>query len=413
MFSRQKNSSILTIGIDATDITSDMFKGGIYHYIINLFSHLRKVDTENKYIIYFNYLLEVHRAMCSEAMELLAGKNMHIVHSRFPRRLRKKFKIPANFFIGNVDVFHGPFDNVLPVLGCKKIVTIHDVRYFDVYPRLYELIPELSDYSIDSNSYEGWDKWMKSMRKRVHTAVKRADHIITVSQSSRNAIRRLLNVDKEKIHTVYNGVSHLFSPVRDEKQLMGNMEKYGIDGDYLLFVGHIDPFKNLLKILAAYYEIRNEKGADSPLLVIITPTPQRDWFYKVVQQKIARLSLQDDIIILGNVPDEDLPSFYSGAEALLLPSLYEGFGLTAIEAMACGTPVVASDICSLPEVVGDAALLVDPYSVDSIAAGIQKILSDETLRSELSVRGIERSKLFSWEKTARETLKVYRHSCQG
>ena len=412
MFSRQKNSSGLTIGIDATDITSDMFKGGIYHYIINLFSHLREIDTENQYIIYFNYLLEVHHAMCSEAMDLLAGKNMHIVHSRFPRRLRKKFKIPANFFIGNVDIFHGPFDNVLPVLGCKKIVTIHDVRYFDVYPRLYELLPELSDYSIDSNSYEGWDSWMKSMRKRVRTAVKRADHIITVSQSSKRAIQRFLGADASSIHTVYNGVSPLFRPIREETQLMKTREKYGIERDYLLFVGHIDPFKNILTMLDAYSRVRNEIGSSVPRLILISPTPERDWFYKVVQQKIARLSLQDDIIILGNVPDEDLPSFYSGAEALLLPSLYEGFGLPAIEAMACGTPVIASDICSLPEVVGDAAMLVDPYSVHSIADGIRKILSDETLKSELSVRGIERSKLFSWEKTAIETLKVYKHSCQ-
>jgi glycosyltransferase involved in cell wall biosynthesis len=412
MFSVRKNNSGLKIGIDATDITSDMFKGGIYHYIINLFSHLREIDTENQYIIYFNYLLEVHHAMCSEAMDLLAGKNMHILHSRFPRRLRKKLSIPVNFFIGKIDIFHGPFDNVLPVFGCKKITTIHDVRYFEVYRRLHELIPELADYSIDSKSFEGWNGWMNSMRTRVRKAVRRADHIITISQSSKNAIQRFLHADETSIHTVYNGISPLFRPVRADEQLLEAREKYGSERDYLLFVGHIDPFKNILRMLDAYSMVRNEIGATAPRLILISPTPERDWFYKVVQQKISVMSLQDDITILGNVPDQDLPVLYSGAEALLIPSLYEGFGLPAIEAMACGTPVIASNICSLPEVCGNAALLVDPYSTDSVAEGIHTIISDKRLRNELSGCGLNRAVQFSWEKTARETLKIYKQISQ-
>lgn len=398
----------MKIGIDATDITSDMFKGGIYHYIINLFSHLRDIDTENQYIIYFNYLLEVHHAMCSEAMDLLEGQNMHILHSRFPRRLRKKLNIPVNFFIGNVDIFHGPFDNVLPAFGCKKVTTIHDVRYFDVYPRMHALIPELEDYVIESNSYDGWSRWMDSMQERVRKAARRADHIITISQSSKQAIQRLLGVDEARIHTVYNGVSHLFRPVQQEAQLQEASGKYGIEGNYLLFVGHIDPFKNVLRMLDAYALVRGEMGRPAPRLILISPTPERDWYYKVIRQKIARLSLDDSVVILGNVPDQDLPVLYSGAEALLIPSLYEGFGLPAIEAMACGTPVVAADTCSLPEVVGDAALRVDPFSIDSVAEGIHAILSDRSLRKELSVLGLSRAAGFSWEKTARETLNIYR-----
>lgn len=119
------------------------------------------------------------------------------------------------------------------------------------------------------------------------------------------------------------------------------------------------------------------------------------------------MSLTHDIQIVNNIPDEELPYFYSGATALLLPSLYEGFGMPAIEAMACGTPVIAANACSLPEVVGDAALLVDPYSINSIVEGIQRILSDDNLREDLAIRGLKRSRLFSWEKTARETLKLY------
>ena len=397
----------MRIGIDVTDITADMQKGGIYHYIINLFSNLRDIDTENQYILFFNYFLNVHRAKCNEVMRQLEGKNMQVRLSRFPRRVRIKLRIPVNMFIGNIDVFHGPFDNVLPAVGCKKITTIHDVRYFDIYPRLQEVLPELANYSIDTNYFNWWKSWMEGMGKRVNLAACKADHIITVSNYSRDSLINLLQVNKEKIHTIYNGVSPLFVPINDRKEIRRVTEKYGIDHDYLLFVGHIDPFKNILRMIDAYHIIKNENGSSAPCLVMISPTQERDWFYRVVKQKISQLSLAKDIQIINNVPDEDLPYFYNGATALLLPSLYEGFGLPAIEAMACGTPVIASNTCSLPEVVGDAALLVDPYSTNSIAAGIQRILSDGNLQEDLGIRGLERSRLFSWEKTARETLKLY------
>ena len=406
-FLTKGNSSRMRIGIDVTDITADMQKGGIYHYIVNLFSNLRDIDTENQYILFFNYFLKVHRAKCDEVMRLLEGRNMQIKLSRFPRRLRIKLRIPVNMFIGNIDIFHGPFDNVLPVVGCKRITTIHDVRYFDIYPRLHEVLPELANYSIDSNYYNWWNSWMEGMKKRVYSAACKADHIITVSNYSRDSLIKLLHVNHEKVHTIYNGVSPLFAPVNDRKKIHRITEKYGIDRDYLLFVGHIDPFKNILRMIDAYHIIRNENGSSTPSLVIISPTQERDWFYRVVKQKISQMLLNHDIQIVNNITDEDLPYFYSGATALLLPSLYEGFGLPAIEAMACRTPVIASNTCSLPEVVGDAALLVDPYSINSIAAGIQRILSDDLLREDLGIRGLERSRQFSWEKTARETLKLY------
>ena len=408
MFSIHKNNSKLRIGIDVTDITVDLHKGGIYHYIINLCSHLRDIDTENQYILFFNYLLKVHSENCEEVMQLLEGRNMKAIRSRFPRRLRKRLLLPANLFIGNVDILHGPFDNVLPAIGCKRITTIHDIRYFDIYPRLQEVVPELSHYSLDSNGFEGWNRWMKGMRKRVSTAVKKADRIITISDYSGDALADILHVRREKIYRVYNGVSPLFAPIQNREKVVKTVGKYGIERDYLMFIGHIDPFKNILRMIDAYHRLINDTASGASCLVIISPTRASDWFYKIVLQKIKELSLTNDIHIVDNVPDEDIPCFYNGATALLIPSLYEGFGLPAIEAMACGTPVVASDVCSLPEVAGDAVVYVNPYSVESISEGIHKILSDEGLRNELSVRGMERARLFSWEKTARETLEIYR-----
>jgi len=248
-FLARKNSSKLRIGIDLTDIIVDMGKGGIYHYIINLFSNLRDIDTENQYILFFNYLSNVHSTNCNEVMNLLEGKNMQVKLSRFPRRLRRRFHIPANFFIGNVDILHGPFDNVIPSFGCKKIMTIHDIRYFDIYPRLKEVVPELSQNSIDANSFEGWNEWMKGMKRRVYLAVQKADHIITISKYSQESLINLLNVDRSKIHTVYNGVSSLFEPIKDENSIQFVLDRYSLNRKYYIFVGHIDPFKNVLRMI--------------------------------------------------------------------------------------------------------------------------------------------------------------------
>ncbi|MFX0203053.1 MAG: glycosyltransferase family 4 protein [Candidatus Hodarchaeota archaeon] len=403
----------MRIGIDATDISAEMFKGGIYHYIVNLFSTLREIDKENQYILFFNYFLKRHSTACRDAMQLLEGKNMQVRLSRFPRTLRKNLRIPANIFIGNIDIFHGPFDNVLPVAGCKKITTIHDLRYFDIYPRLHKVLPELADYNVDSHSYKGWDRWMKAMGKRVYSAVQRADHVITVSEHTCDSLMNLLNVKRKKIHIIHNGVSRLFMPVKDRQKIRRITEKYCIDHNYLIFVGHMDPFKNILRMIDAYHMIRNDHGVSTPRLVIITPMPKSFWFYTIVHHKIEELNLIDDIHIIRDVSDEEMPYFYNGATALLLPSLYEGFGLPALEAMACGTPVIASKVCSIPEVVGDSALLVDPHSTSSIAEAISRILSDDNLRKNLAMRGLRRSKLFSWEKTARQTLKVYEHATEG
>ena len=406
-----KTNSHLRIGVDVTDITVDLHKGGIYHYIINLFSNLRDIDTENEYVLFFNYLLQVHRENCEEVMRLLEGGNMKVIRSRFPRRLRRRLHLPANLFIGNVDILHGPFDNVLPAIGCKRITTIHDIRYFDIYPRLKNAVPELSRYPIDSRGFNSWNEWMKGMIRRVSSAVQKADAIITISDYSRDALENILHVDKHRIHRVYNGVSPSFVPILNGDGILKTLARYGIDRDYLMFIGHIDPFKNILRMIDAYHMIKHDGGANIPRLVMISPTRESDWFYQIVMKKIKELSLTDDIYIAGNVPDEDIPFFYNGAEALLIPSLYEGFGLPAVEAMACGIPVVASDSCSLPEIVGDAAILVDPYSVDSIAEGMHKVLSDKGLRNKLTGRGRERASLFSWEETARETVKVYKEVC--
>lgn len=397
----------MRIGVDVTDINLNMQKGGVYHYIINLFTHLREIDRENSYVFFFNYFLNRHRPMVEEAIQRLEADNVQIKLSRCPRILRKKLRIPINAFIGKVNIFHAPFDNLLPAYGCKKIVTIHDIRYFDIYPRLRNVLPELFEDPIFNANYKGWDNWMRGMKKRVRSAVQNADSIMTVSHHTRNSLINLLHVKPEKIHTVYLGYSPRFGRCCEKKRIQQITEKLGIDGRYLLYVGQMDPFKNILRMIDAFYRVKHDSMMVAYKLVLITPTPKYDWFHQLVCRKIKELSLEKDVISIYNTPDDDLPYVYGGAEALLLPSLYEGFGLPPLEAMACGTPTVVSDVCSLPEVVGDAALFVDPYSTASIAEGIHRIVSDRKLRDELIKRGLERTKEFSWKKTAVETLKIY------
>jgi glycosyltransferase involved in cell wall biosynthesis len=318
-----------------------------------------------------------------------------------------------NLFVGKVDIFHGPFDNVQPVLGCKKIVTIHDLRYFDFHTALHDALPELDDYEQYAESYKGWLHWLDKMRERVSSAVETADHIITVSAFTRSSLIKHFQAKQKDIHVVHNGISPIFRPIGDTEGILRMRKEYGIEGEYFLHVGHLDPLKNILRIIDAYHRIKKNGSGLSQKLLFVTPTPKSYWFYKIVMEKIERLSLSRDVHFIHDLTDERVPYFYSGATALLLPSLYEGFGLPALEAMACGTPVIASNICSLPEVVGEEALFVDPYSISSISENMRKIASDQDLRMELAARGQERSRLFSWEKTARETLEIYNQVGRG
>jgi glycosyltransferase involved in cell wall biosynthesis len=348
--------------------------------------------------------------MIEEAIHLLEGNNMQAKLSRCPRILRKKLRIPINAFIGKIDIFHAPFDNLLPVYGCKKIVTIHDLRYFDIYPQLHKVLPELSEDTVFNAHYKDWDNWIQEMRKRVSSAVKNADSIITNSRHTRHSLINLFHINPEKVHTVYLGCSPRFRQCEEKVKIQQITEKLGIDERYFLYVGQMDPFKNILRLIDAFYRIKHESVVASYKLVFITPTPKDCWFHQIVSQKIKRLSLEKDIISIHNLPDIDLPYVYGGAEALLLPSLYEGFGLPPLEAMACGIPAVVSDVGALPEVVGDSALLVNPYSTTSIAEGIHRIVSDRKLQEELTQLGLERAKRFSWEKAARETIEVYKEA---
>ncbi len=266
------------------------------------------------------------------------------------------------------------------------IITVHDlIRYFDL--RGYGTFihpPNLRDSYYLNLDYKG---------------IKKAIRIIAVSQATKNDLIQYLHIPKERISVVYPGVDHdLFRPVPERIY----------QKPYLLFVGSEHPRKNLSVVLKAFSRLKREPRFSDLRLVKVSLAGGRETeFRKKTLELIDALDLHRDVLFTEFVPEADLPVYYSGARVLLLPSLYEGFGLPALEAMACGCPVITSAITSLPEVVGEAGIKVDPYDIDGFTRSIRQVLTDDELRNNMVRKGLERAKEFSWEKAAEETRRVY------
>jgi glycosyltransferase involved in cell wall biosynthesis len=276
----------------------------------------------------------------------------------------------------------------MPTVKGKSVVTIHDTDFLD--------IPEYLD-----------PEWVAYKDKFTRLSTKRAKLIITVSHYIKNKIVRCLKVPANKIRVIYHGVSKHFYPNKDKLLIKRITGKYGIMGPYILFVGTFHKNKNLIRLLEAFKHLKISTKLPHRLVL----AGGKGGLYEDVLDSIVKFELTELVYLPEYISDEDLPILYNGADSFVFPSLFEGFGMPVLEAMACGTPVITSNLCSLPEVVGDAALRIDPYSTDSIAEGIYKVLSDSRLYNELVSRGLERAKQFSWEKTAKETLNVYRELC--
>ena len=227
------------------------------------------------------------------------------------------------------------------------------------------------------------------------------DAVIAVSDCTKRDAVRLYGLDEAKIKVIHEGVNPRFCTAPPEA-ISVVRQKYGLPKDFILSVGTIEPRKNLTSLLEAYRVLRDRRGECK--LVIVG---QKGWLYEGFFRRLRELGLKDEVIFPGFVPDEDLPALYSAADLFVFPSLYEGFGLPVLEAMACGAPVITSNTSSLPEVAGDAALLVDPTSIEALTHAMRNVLESKQLRDELSAKGYEQAAKFNWESAARETLAVY------
>lgn len=283
-------------------------------------------------------------------------------------------------------VVHDPTGTSPLLLAQRKaatVVTIHDVFAWS--------IPGHSSL-LDTMIYK---KWLPRMLPRV-------DAVITVSEQSRQDILQYLAPPAHRINIIHYGVSPIFQPIETEIARTHVAKRFGLSEPYLLYVGALTQRKNLERLLDAFAVVHETR----PRLKLVLAGPS-SWKETPLEQIAHRLELSDHIVLTGPLTDQDLPALYSEATVFVFPSLYEGFGLPVIEAMACGTPVVTSRVSSLPEVAGDAAILVDPYDANAIADGICQILDSAPLAAELTAKGIVRSTRFTWEATARQTLDLY------
>lgn len=295
---------------------------------------------------------------------------------------RLAFALPVACRIWRADVLHvtyvGPFWR-----PCPLVVSVHDVafkRYADFFsPRDRLLFATLLPLTL-----------------------RRANAVITISAHAQQEILKLFPYLEGKVHVTQLAPSPLFRHVSDRKALDSVRARYGIHSDFVLAVGNLQPRKNLLRLVRAFASVRAEIG---PVQLVIVGKEQ--WKSSSLYETVRRLGLEREVIFPGYVPDENLVPLYSAARMLAYPSIYEGFGLPILEAMACGTPVVASNTSAMPEVAADAALLVDPYEQRQIARAIVELIKNRALALSLSERGLERARRFCWRKTAEKTLRVY------
>ena len=232
--------------------------------------------------------------------------------------------------------------------------------------------------------------------------------IICPTEDSRQTTSRYFGINLDRMSVVHHGIDPRFRPVPRETARAAVAERYGVGSPYLLYVGKLQERKNIVRMLEALDRLRDDARE-----VTLVLCGRRFGDATFIDETIARLRLKDRVVEIGYVPDTDVPLLYSGAETVLYPTLLEGFGFPVVEAMACGTPVITSNVSCLPEIAGDAAMLVNPESVDEIAAAIHRLHTDEGTRRDLIARGAVRAKTFTWEKAAARTLEVYRRACNG
>lgn len=314
-----------------------------------------------------------------------------------PRRLtqiwqRLRAPLPVELFTGPLDLLHAP-DFVLPPTRARTLVTIHDLSFM-VHPECAE--PSMVRYLIEA----------------VPRGLRRADVIVADSQATRGDLARLLAVDPTRVELVYPGVGQSFRPMPPE-DTEPVRRRLGLPDRFVLFVSTLEPRKNLIRLLEAFAQVaghRSQVTVSSQLATCdlhLVIAGRRGWLYEDIFATIERLRLRERVRLLDFVHDKDLPALYNLAAAFAYPSIYEGFGIPLLEALACGTPTVTADNSSLPEVVADAAVLVSAEDVGSIASGIARVVADEPLRARLRLAGPERARQFTWEQAAKRVLACY------
>jgi glycosyltransferase involved in cell wall biosynthesis len=366
----------MRIGIDATALPPRLFGAG--NYIVNLIRTLPQIDPANEYLVFVK----------PEQAALLGERaHLQIVPVSLPTRLSRiaweQTRLPALARRYRLDLLHSPHYTMPYLLPCASVVTFHDMTFF-LYPQVHKTYKRLF------------------FKSTIRLSAKRAKAIIADSESTRQDILGILKLAPEKVTAVPLGVSDVYQPVRSPDALEGVRSRYRLPPKIILCVSELQARKNLPTLIRAYGRLV-QQGLTHSLVI----AGRKGWLYEELFQAVQALNLSDRVIFTGYVTEQDLPLLYNSADVFVYPSLYEGFGLPVLEAMACGIPVVTSNVSSMPEITGDAGLLVDPYDVDAMADAIRRAVVDREFHAELECKGLERAKMFSWDRTAKETSAVY------
>jgi glycosyltransferase involved in cell wall biosynthesis len=365
--------------------TRSFRRAGVSNYVEALLTHLGAIDQRNRYTVYTTCGLD------SAALGL--PSNFAVRPSRLPTinpRVRipwEQLLAPLLLRLSRADVFHGVL-NVAPLFcPAPSVITIHDLAFLS-FPQTFRRL---------NRAYLTW---------ATRVSARRAARILAVSEATKQEIVRLLGVQPEKIVVTYDACDERFAPP-EPGALAAFRARTGLPERFILFVGTLEPRKNLPTLIEAYSRIA--RATDAPLII----GGGKGWLYDSIFAKVESLDLGDRVRFAGFIDAADLPLWYAAATVFTLPSLYEGFGMPLLEAMACGTPVVSTISSSLPEVVGDAGLMVPPTDADALGTALLRLLGDASLREELRERGLRQARRFSWRETAERTLVAYQDAFSG
>lgn len=359
----------MRIGIAARGLDG---RGGVKQYIESLISAFLKIDKENEYYFFYNSPEFIGKYPEANEIVLNSSSKMFWDYYLLPKAAKKY----------NIDVMLFP-KNVLPFfIKCKSLIVIHDLAYY---------MAELNAYPLIDRIY---------MRLMINSSVNRANHIIAVSENTKKDIIKFTGARDDKITVIHEASDKKYGIINNETDLNRIRHKYSLSHKFILSHYSLSPRKNINRLLIAFNSLNHKIPHE---LVLVGGGS----FNSKIENNLNNNS-DSKVVNLGYVEDEDMPILYNLADLFVYPSLYEGFGLPPLEAMACGCPVISSNTSSLPEVVGDASSMIDPYNIEELAKTIYDVLTDNMLREDKIRKGLERKKLFSWEKCAEEYLKIFK-----
>ena len=377
----------MIIGIDIRMLARGT-KSGVEEYIINLLSNMLRLDSNIKYKLFYNGYKKVELEY-----DFLKLSNVTLKEFKIPNRL---FDFSSQYFnypkidnlLGGVDIFFSPHIFSAPVSkNCKVVTTFHDLS-FENHKEFYSA----------SKNY-----WHFSMNPK--SQAQRSNKIIAVSESTKKDLIKIYKIEAEKIKIIYSGINQVFSIKYSVSSISKIKEKYNLPEKYILYLGTLEPRKNIIGLIKAF-EILNAKYRIPNTKYHLVIAGSKGWLYEDIFKTVQNSPVKNDIIFTGFVENKDKSALYDLADLFVYPSFYEGFGFPPLEAMTAGTPVITSNFSSLPEAVGNAAIMVNPYNLDELAKAIEMILTDEKLRDVLIKRGFEQTKKFSWQNCAEKTLEL-------